>query len=46
MTTYINVDVRPILRAGGEPFAVIMDALARLEPERRFLQRRLREVSS
>ena len=29
---YIDVDVRPILRAGGEPFSVIMAALARLEP--------------
>jgi uncharacterized protein (DUF2249 family) len=33
MTEYIDVDVRPILRAGGEPFSVIMAALARLEPE-------------
>ncbi|WP_426528049.1 DUF2249 domain-containing protein [Bradyrhizobium sp. McL0615] len=32
MTEYIDVDVRPILRAGGEPFAVIMAALERLEP--------------
>jgi len=32
MTDYIDVDVRPILRAGGEPFSVIMSALARLEP--------------
>jgi len=29
---YIDVDVRPILRSGGEPFSVIMAALARLEP--------------
>jgi uncharacterized protein (DUF2249 family) len=33
MTEYIDVDVRPILRAGGEPFSVIMAALERLEPE-------------
>ncbi len=32
MTAYIDVDVRPILRAGGEPFSVIMAALERLEP--------------
>ena len=32
MTDYIDVDVRPILRAGGEPFSVIMAALDRLEP--------------
>lgn len=32
MTRYIDVDVRPILRAGGEPFSVIMGALERLEP--------------
>ena len=32
MTHYIDVDVRPILRAGGEPFSVIMAALERLEP--------------
>jgi uncharacterized protein (DUF2249 family) len=32
MTEYIDVDVRPILRAGGEPFAVIMSALERLAP--------------
>jgi uncharacterized protein (DUF2249 family) len=32
MTEYIDVDVRPILRAGGEPFSVIMAALERLEP--------------
>jgi uncharacterized protein (DUF2249 family) len=31
MTEYIDVDVRPILRAGGEPFSVIMSALERLE---------------
>jgi hypothetical protein len=27
MTEYIDVDVRPILQAGGEPFSVIMSAL-------------------
>lgn len=32
MTEYIDVDVRPILRAGGEPFSVIMSALECLEP--------------
>lgn len=32
MTEYIDVDVRPILRAGGEPFSVIMAAIERLEP--------------
>ncbi|WP_316229549.1 DUF2249 domain-containing protein [Bradyrhizobium sp. SZCCHNR1070] len=32
MTDYIDVDVRPILRAGGEPFSVIMAALQRLAP--------------
>lgn len=31
MTEYIDVDVRPILRAGGEPFSVIMAALDGLE---------------
>jgi uncharacterized protein (DUF2249 family) len=31
MTDYIDLDVRPILRAGGEPFSVIMAALARLD---------------
>jgi uncharacterized protein (DUF2249 family) len=32
MAEYIDVDVRPILRAGGEPFSVIMAALDRLGP--------------
>lgn len=32
MTDYIDVDVRPILRAGGEPFSVIMAALDKLDP--------------
>jgi hypothetical protein len=27
MTAYLDIDVRPILRAGGEPFSVIMAAL-------------------
>lgn len=31
MTAYVDVDVRPILRAGGEPFSVIMAALGRLK---------------
>jgi uncharacterized protein (DUF2249 family) len=32
MSEYVEVDVRPILRAGGEPFSVIMAALERLAP--------------
>ncbi len=32
MTDFIDIDVRPILHAGGEPFSVIMAALERLEP--------------
>ncbi len=32
MIEYIDVDVRPILRTGGEPFSVIMAALDGLEP--------------
>jgi len=32
MTQFIDVDVRPILRAGEEPFSVIMAAVQRLEP--------------
>ncbi len=32
MTQFIDVDVRPILRAGGEPFSTIMTALDQLEP--------------
>lgn len=32
MTEYVDVDVRPILRGGGEPFSVIMSALDRLAP--------------
>ena len=32
MTEFVDVDVRPILRAGGEPFSIIMAALERLEP--------------
>ena len=32
MTDYIDVDVRPTMREGGEPFSVIMAALKRLEP--------------
>lgn len=32
MIEYIDVDARPILRSGGEPFSVIMTALERLEP--------------
>jgi uncharacterized protein (DUF2249 family) len=32
MTEFIDLDVRPILREGGEPFSVIMATLGRLEP--------------
>lgn len=32
MTTFVDVDVRPILRAGGEPFGEIMQAIATLKP--------------
>ena len=32
MTDYIDVDVCPILREGGEPFSVVMAALDRLDP--------------
>lgn len=31
MTEYLDVDARPILRAGGEPFSVIMAAIGRLQ---------------
>lgn len=31
-TEFVDVDVRPILRAGGEPFSVIMQAVDGLEP--------------
>jgi TusA-related sulfurtransferase len=31
-TTYVDVDVRPILRAGGEPFEQIMEAVNVLKP--------------
>jgi uncharacterized protein (DUF2249 family) len=30
---FVDVDVRPILRAGGEPFSVIMQAVEGLEPD-------------
>ncbi|MFC5384807.1 DUF2249 domain-containing protein [Aquamicrobium segne] len=30
---YIDLDVRPILRNGGEPFGAIMEAVASLKPE-------------
>jgi uncharacterized protein (DUF2249 family) len=33
MTTFVDVDVRPILRAGGEPFGEIMQAIATLKPD-------------
>lgn len=32
MTTLVDVDVRPILQSGGEPFSVIMAALDDLSP--------------
>lgn len=32
MTEYLDVDVRPILRAGGEPFSVIMAAVDSIQP--------------
>lgn len=32
MTGYIDVDVRPLLRSGGEPFGAIMAAVGRLAP--------------
>lgn len=32
MTTLVDVDVRPILRSGGEPFSIIMAALDDLPP--------------
>ena len=32
ITEFVDVDVRPILRAGGEPFSVIMQAVEGLEP--------------
>lgn len=31
-TTFIDLDVRPILRAGGEPFEQIMQTISSLEP--------------
>ena len=31
-TEFVDVDVRPILRAGGERFSVIMQAVEGLEP--------------
>lgn len=32
MTTYVELDVRPILAAGGEPFGRIMETVASLGP--------------
>jgi len=32
MTTFVDVDVRPTLRAGGEPFGEIMQAIGTLNP--------------
>jgi uncharacterized protein (DUF2249 family) len=32
MTAFVDLDVRPILRAGGEPFQKIMETVARLKP--------------
>ena len=31
-TTFVDVDVRPVLRAGGEPFEIIMNAVGALKP--------------
>ena len=31
-TEFVDVDVRPILRSGGEPFSMIMQAVEALEP--------------
>ena len=31
-TTFVDVDVRPILRAGGDPFEKIMEAVSSLKP--------------
>jgi uncharacterized protein (DUF2249 family) len=33
MTHYVELDVRPVLRAGGEPFEKIMEAVSGLQPE-------------
>ncbi len=32
MTEYVDIDVRPILRAGGEPFSMIMAAVESAKP--------------
>ena len=32
MTDFVDLDVRPILRAGGEPFTIIMATLEQLAP--------------
>ena len=32
MTEYLDVDVRPILASGGEPFSMIMAAVASVQP--------------
>lgn len=32
MTTYVDLDVRPILRSGGEPFQQIMETVTSLAP--------------
>jgi uncharacterized protein (DUF2249 family) len=32
MTTFADIDVRPVLRAGGEPFGEIMSAINSLQP--------------
>jgi len=33
ISRYVDLDVRPILRAGGEPFAVIVETIGRLAPD-------------
>jgi uncharacterized protein (DUF2249 family) len=32
MTTYVDLDVRPVLRNGGEPFEEIMKTVNNLQP--------------
>lgn len=33
MTSFVELDVRPILQAGGEPFGEIMEAIGKLGPD-------------
>lgn len=32
MSEFVDLDVRPVMKAGGEPFSLIMQTLQRLEP--------------